>query len=258
MVECKRCGYNARSKYELRRHLQKVTPCTVKNENIAIEVLLEELDIGKEYCCNKCGKKFAWSSNRYHHQKLCEVKQETTQELKDEIKELKKQIQNMQTIVVNNNIVNNNTTNIVQQNINIQINNFGSETYNHLTDEFITTCLQNEVVGVKDLIEKIHFSNEVPENKNVRLKSIKNRIVEIANNESWVVQDATEAMDTMIKKGKRLLERQYYESDIYNQELENLDMRIQDFLASIIDKNSQHYHALRRRIFALIIQQSNL
>lgn len=257
---CKRCGYKTRYKQALVNHLMRKNTCNATEQDVAPTKLIEELQGEKKayhYSCKYCKKTFTTNQSRCRHQHSCIEKSKASEidTLKDRVAFLEQQLTTISNTSIN---IIHNTTNIGQQNINIQINNFGSETYNHLTDEFITRCLQNEVGGVKDLIEKIHFSDEVPENKNVRLKSIKNRLVEIANNESWVVQDAAEAMDTMIKKGKRLLERQYYESDIYQQELENLDMRIQDFLASIVDKDSQHYHALRRRIFALIIDQSHL
>jgi len=117
----------------------------------------------------------------------------------------------------------------------------------------------NNISGVHSLIEKIHFSEEAPENKNVRLKSKKNNLVEISNNAKWVVKDANDAMETMINKGCRILNGYYYNpiSGLLEQDINELDTRIQNFLSSIMDKNNKHYFTLRRRILALLIEHND-
>ncbi len=263
---CKRCGHEFNTKYHLRRHLERQNVCKVVHENIPVSVLLielEEPDTSKTHACKKCGKTYTTSNNMYRHQSKCNAVQRKEQELKEEIMDLKRQVATMQEMLPNNlastssMIINNNTYNIGQQNINITLNNFGNETYEHISDDFLRRCINNEVNGVKSLIEKIHFSEEAPANKNIRLKSLKRNLVEVTDNQKWSVKDADDAMETMISKGGRLLHRYYHNSDIYQREIDELENRIQTFLLTIVDKNSKQYYALRRRILALIIEHTD-
>ena len=256
IFRCKRCGYDCEYKYLLRRHFARKIPCNTILEDISINTLIDEIDEtnknNKKYKCEFCDKHFADLSNKSKHQKIC--KSEINQ-LKETITSLQQQMSNLQ----HNNITNIQQATIHNHNLNITLNNFGSESYNHISEEFIKKCIMNNVSGVKSLIERIHFSDEAPENKNIRLKSIKNNLVEISNNDKWIVKDANEAMETMINKGCRILNQHYYNPDsgLVDQDINELDARIQNFLLSIIDKNNKHYFALRRRILALIIEHSD-
>jgi hypothetical protein len=114
---------------------------------------------------------------------------------------------------------------------------------------------------MKSLIEKIHFSDEAPENQNVRLKSLKRNLVEVSNSQNWVIKDANEAMETMIKKGNRLLNSYFYDSNEPEDEQEDspesqIRDRIEGNLMEMNDKNSKRYFALRRRILAMIVDHS--
>ncbi len=278
---CRRCGYVCDYKYLLKRHLTRKIPCKILIEEISIDELLKELDNedleeysrlkehdeptelkepekSKVYKCKHCNKSFSQATNMYRHQKTCKESKSEIEVLKDTIATLQKQVANITTSTTNNNTTNNNiqkANNIV----NITLNNFGNESYDHITDDFLKKCIMNNVSGVKSLIEKIHFSEEAPENKNVRLRSIKNNLVEISNNAKWVVKDANEAMETMIHKGCKILNGYYNnpQSGLLDEDLNELDTRIQNFLLSIMDKNNKYYFTLRRRILALLIEHSD-
>jgi len=237
----------------LKRHFSRKIPCNPNIENIPISILIKDIEEDKKIKCEFCDKKFNDSSNKSKHQKLCksEIKQ-----LKETISSLQKQMSNIQQNNITNNIQ---QATIHNHNLNITLNNFGNESYNHISEEFIKKCIMNNISGVKSLIERIHFSDEAPENKNIRLKSIKNNLVEVSNDDKWIVKDANEAMETMINKGCKILNQHYYnpESGLADQDINELDARIQNFLLSIIDKNNTHYFSLRRRILALIIEHSD-
>jgi hypothetical protein len=260
MLNCKRCGYTCENKYLLKRHLTRKNPCPITFENISNDDLLKELNTtneNKKHKCMYCEKTFTDSSNRYRHQKNCKDSKTDIEILKETVSSLQQQVTDLKQH--SNNITNNIQQATINNNFNITLNNFGNESYDHISDEFIKKCIMNNVSGVKSLIERIHFSDEAPENKNVRLKSSKNNLVEISNNDKWIVRDANEAMETMINKGCRILNGYYYNPDsgLLDQDINELDARIQNFLLSIIDKNNKHYFALRRRILALLIEHGN-
>ncbi len=255
VCKCKRCGYVCEYKYLLKRHLTRKIPCKILLEDISIDDLLKELNddnIDKKYKCEYCDRQFTDQSNKNKHQKICKNE---INKLKDTISILQEQMSKLQ----QNNVTTIQQTTIHNHNLNITLNNFGNESYDHIHDDFIKQCIMNNISGVKSLIEKIHFSEEAPENKNIRLKSIKNNLVEISNNSKWIVKDANEAMETMIHKGYHILNGYYYnpEYGLADKDINELDTRIQSFLLSIMDKNNKHYFTLRRRILALLIEHSS-
>jgi hypothetical protein len=174
---------------------------------------------------------------------------EELKDIRQEIAELRREKSSNQSIINAQNIYINN----------IQVNNFGAETYDHITDEFVRHCLMNKVQGAKSLIERIHFSDEVPENCNVRLKSLKNSIVEVKNNEKWVAKSCNEALETMISKGCNIMNKCYFkDEELMDKDLNELDHRIQGFLLQMMDKNNNNYFDLRKRILVLIKEYSDV
>jgi hypothetical protein len=267
LYSCKRCGYTCDFRYLMKRHLSRKTVCPAVLDDIDVSTMITMLNEGvfekdppvKTYHCNICKKAFADSSNRYRHQRSCqESNRAEINGLKETINSLQEQVSNLQHAHSSNHTTNN-INQTFNNNINITLNNFGNESYDHITNEFIKRCIMNNVFGVKSLIERIHFSEEAPENKNVRIRSLKNNLVEVANDQKWIVKDANEAMEAMIKKGCKILNGFYYnpESGIKDYDINELDTRIQSFLSSIMDRSNQHYFALRRRILALIIEHSD-
>jgi 5-methylcytosine-specific restriction endonuclease McrA len=76
---CKRCGYETITKQNLRKHLQRKTPCKAIDEScdFPLDNLLKEIDVQftSRFECKYCNKQFTESCNRYRHQKSCSVKQ---------------------------------------------------------------------------------------------------------------------------------------------------------------------------------------
>jgi uncharacterized protein YjgD (DUF1641 family) len=238
-----------------------INNCDLSREEIIENV--KALSVLKTKECQWCKTQIS-NCNFSKHSKVCKkIKLETNRiekineslsvyaSIHDEISKLRKELLDIN----RSNIVNSNNNN----NTFISIANFGKESYDHITNDFMKNCIMNNISGVKQLIEKIHFSEEAPCNKNVRLKSLKNNLVEVSDNKKWVVKDANEAMETMINKGCKLLNGFYLdpETGIMEYDINELDLHIQNFLLSIMDKNNKSFFALRRRILALIIDNTD-
>ena len=252
---CRRCNFSTEYKHVLVKHLERKKVCDAKHDDVDVVVLLKELQDEKEKpCkCDVCGKPFSHSSSKSRHKKTCQATtKQQLQLLQETINDMQKQLQSYESQSHTQTTVNN----IQNQYNTIILNSFGDESYDHITESFLRKCVQGNVNGVKSLIEKIHFSNDAPENKNIRLKSLKNKLVEVADNEKWVVRDADDAMDCMIQKGGNLLNKYFFESDLFAQEIETLDSKIHSFLVDILGKNNNNYFAIKRRILALIIEHS--
>lgn len=265
---CKRCEYESSRQLHLLSHLQRKTPCTVTKQDIPRETLIEEINTvinetknGRHYArCEWCDSSVT-VQNMSRHRKSCSSKpQSDIDDLKTKYNELKEHVEKLmqaQATAPNvTNVVIDNSTHVTNV---MNINTFGSERLEHIQGDYVKHCILNNLRGMKSLIEKIHFSEEVPENKNIRIKSIKNKLVEVKGQDKWIVKDANEAMETMINKGCRLANKYYLDdrNGLMERDLNELDMRIQKFLTEVMERNSPAYFALRKRILALIIENSD-
>lgn len=278
---CERCGYKTNLKGNLIKHLKCKNPCQPLVANVERNILLEKVVPVKNEAnfrhCQWCDKLIS-KTNMGKHKKVCRHKPSSStdgnsstvsdnivsssehseiQLMREEIRQLREELRTVkQSIASPSNV---NIANVENMNIvNLQLNNFGNETVEHITNEFIKGCIQKDVNGMKSLIEKIHFSPEAPENKNIRMKSRKANLVEVQQNNKWEVRDSREATETMIKKGVQIVS-EYYNDDVdgikdYDDMLEN---RIQKFLTELLGKNSKKYYALHNRILALIIEYTD-
>jgi hypothetical protein len=165
--------------------------------------------------------------------------------LHKEIGELKQQIGQPNTTNMINNVFNNT--------INISINSFGNETTTHLTSDFLSHCLLNPTKGITKLIENIHYSADVPENRNIRFKSNKNNTFEKYLDEQWFECDASNTLDELIRKGYRVLNQHYMDNFMdnpdYNDDMRRLSIEKFRFLA---DTSCVQYCSVKRDIRLLI------
>jgi hypothetical protein len=99
----------------------------------------------------------------------------------------------------------NNTTNN-----NITINVFGKEDLSHLTPEFLERCIKMEGGGVMEVVKKIHFDPEKPENHNVRITTIKDwqaGLIQFREGKDWGLTDKSATYRDMWLGGWRPMNR---------------------------------------------------
>jgi hypothetical protein len=85
-----------------------------------------------------------------------------------------------------------------QTNNQIILNNFGNEDISHISDKFMQKLLSIPYVGVQKLIEKVHFNQKKPENKNIALTNKKEKMIKIFKNNKWKYKSKNEIMDEII------------------------------------------------------------
>jgi len=192
-----------------------------------------------ELSCACCKKVFRHRSSKSRHQQLCQGKNNSNLHIE-------------QTIVHGQFIKS--QTNIGNQ---IIINNFGNENMSHLTPQFIERCIRNAVShGVPDMVRKIHFDPEVPENKNIRVASLRREHLGVFQEDKWMIKDKTEVIDDMINKVCIVL-RQYYngkEGQRIKDEDETQNNQFYVYkLVNIMNKIPLTYNPLRKKIFAMIV-----
>lgn len=259
---CERCGHDAKTKQNLITHLKKQKQCPTKESQRSREDIIKELmppPATKEKTseCEYCNKRFTTPVGKCKHKKICNQRPEVL--LQTEVNTLKQQMAEMQkrwenSQVNTSNIHTTNTQNNYINTVNININSFGQETTSHLTNDFLNHCLLNPCKGLTNLIEKIHYNTELPENHNIRHKSTKQQLLQKYIDNGWHDCDASNTLDELIRKGYRILSS-YYASHIANDPNiveDELRARMYERFRFLCDKKSQEYCAVKRDLRVLI------
>jgi hypothetical protein len=192
--ECKRCGYTTNYKHSLIRHLKKQKACEIKSENICRDILISQLsnkdnDQDSErvtYKCLYCERKFRHKSSKSYHMSKCKSKDSNEQLIK-RIEQLEREIsssknKNNKTVYNNGNTISNVNNGTIVVN-NIVLKNFGNENRDAIPLEVIRHTYMN--LEYIKLFEELHCDPEYPENHNVRIKSLKNKLLEIYKDDKW-------------------------------------------------------------------------
>lgn len=267
---CHRCHHKTSTKGNLVSHLKRKKPCSTTYEQTSIEDCLKQLERktpNKTYTCEQCDASFTTRQAKHKHRTSCKgvveqlsvvVKQDDIQELKaqnvvlqqqanmllERLERVEKSVQAKQPSIVNN----------TQINISVNLNNFGHEDVSHLTPEFLSYCLLNPRKGMASLIETIHYHKDIPNNHNLRCKSLKQNMFEKYVDAEWRTCDASNTLDELIKKGYRIMNAHYTEhfmNDPTIFEDENRQ-RIYERFRFLSDTTSTDYFAVKRDLRLLV------
>ncbi len=139
-------------------------------------------------------------------------------------------------------------------NIQVNLNNFGQENISHLTHDFLSHCLMNPSKGFPSLIENIHYHKDVPENRNIRCKSLKQNIFEKYIDSEWRSCDASNTLDELIRKGYRILNTHYTQHFMNDPEFMDNEMkqRAMERFRFLSDKTCNDYFSVKRELRLLI------
>ena len=113
------------------------------------------------------------------------------------------------TTTINNNNCGNTQTN--NQN-NIQLNNFGQENLDMLTDKYMRKMVIYPYTAIPKMIKKIHFNDNFPENKNIRMLNKKDNKLQIRNNNKWEYVNKKETLESLINDKNYQLDKYYEEN----------------------------------------------
>lgn len=268
---CKRCGYETNRKSNFRHHISRKTLCKVTLEDIPIEDIKKEFEEIKSNEAKTCDDPVP--NFKCEH---CQATYMTRQGLKrhmashDQSDSNKFLLANLETIITNivtkllekgvdKNPTIHNDTNIQHQennhfHLNVIIHPYGSETTSHISPDFLTRCLVMCNQGMKELLHKLYFDPNVPENRTIRFKSVKQRLLErMGPEQNWIQCDKSTTIDEMIAKGHRLL-LQHFIQNMNNAEIsrDNRPEFIQKWMSDICSKSGRNYFDLRRDIFWMI------
>lgn len=261
--ECKRCGKDFPQLSNLKRHLGRVTPCENSlNCNKTCEQLLSEITIDRsdfEFACEHCEKRFEFKRNLTQHYLYCKKKKEADnkstsdsikREVDKEIGSLKKEIiDELKSITPTQNI----TINV--NNVNIMINNFGSEDISHVINDkaFLDRCIQSIKHGLPLVIEKIYYDKDKPENHNVFMKSAKNKTGIVLKEGVWKQEHLNQIVPNMVKKGTTVLSSHLETKRVDpDHEWHGAFVKKEEYLNSIVSQKKPEYYELTSAVSAII------
>lgn len=219
---CNVCNETFKRKQNYERHLQskKHIKRLQTNNNL--------------HMCNICDRTFSYNRSLIKHRETCTNKpnekylnknsnivdqliiqnQLIVQKLEEknkQVDELTKQVTLLLEKGQNTTHIQN-QNNIETQNI-IFVNSFGKENTEYLTDNIVCKLIQHSPFKcLPQIIEKIHFDPEHPENHNIKITNKKLNYAEIVKDNKWVTTNKKKAIEDMIQNGYNIIEEKYIDN----------------------------------------------
>ena len=147
-------------------------------------------------------------------------------------------------------------TNIQNQQINIHINNFGTENIDYINEKFIKTLLEMPYKALPKLIKNIHFNPNHPENHNIMITNKKLPFIRIWKDNKWEVHDKHQVLNNMVDNGFNILDDKYQESE-YDLELNKKNI-LEEFKDKFNENDKNLLKHLNKDVELLIINNSDL
>jgi ribosomal protein L33 len=136
------------------------------------------------------------------------------EQMKEREERLMNQIELLLTKVGNNYTTINNTNNNTN---NIQLNNYGSEDLSHITYAVKTYLIKHPFGAIQQLIEKIHFNHDKPENINLMITNKRDNKISVYEDGKWVYRNKKKTIQRLIDNKYYILDDHY--NDIPGEEL---------------------------------------
>jgi ElaB/YqjD/DUF883 family membrane-anchored ribosome-binding protein len=102
----------------------------------------------------------------------------------------------------------NNTYNTINVTNNISLLNYKDTDMSHITDIDYRNCIKNPLYCVLDLIEKIHFNPQKPENMNMYIPTLKEKYIMMYEDNKWMFANR-EKLKKIYENNEDLIEEWY-------------------------------------------------
>ena len=179
---CPRCGYVINHKRCMKDHINRKKMCNPVLSDLDPKDCINDILTG--VIINNPDKK-------------------KIKKLEAENKQLKKQLKELSSkCSVTNNIgtINNNKTIV---NITLPYNKTNHE---FLTDKDYTRCINRMIMSVPNLIKRIHFNPQHPENHNIYINDMSRNLIMVYDGSQWNVQNQKDTIDRLINDHDFLLD----------------------------------------------------
>lgn len=228
MYTCKCCDYETHRYTNFQRHMDSKRHKKLALVSFELALVSPKLasESPKTIGCNYCGKEFKHKSSLSRHKKYACTKNKD-EDLKEFVRLLNEQTKNnyvqindnlqkqigkltnkLQIQNLQNNVMHNSNNTI---NYNIKLLNHNETDYSHLTETDYVKCIRDCNHCVKTLIEKVHFNDTKPENKNIYISNIKNSYVMLYKNDKWQLVNRKDQIDDLYDYNEVILDNWYHE-----------------------------------------------
>lgn len=117
----------------------------------------------------------------------------------------------------------------------------------------IDDCVKRLNNGMKNLVQYIHFNPQVPENRNIRVLSKKQNLLETFRDGAWHPCDKNNTLDEMIKKGYRILFQHFLNTTL---DSEGISDQISKYFVNLMNRETEEYFQLRRDLYVMILDNT--
>uniref|UniRef100_A0A6C0IWA6 C2H2-type domain-containing protein n=1 Tax=viral metagenome TaxID=1070528 RepID=A0A6C0IWA6_9ZZZZ len=173
-------------------------------------------NVNSGYNCKFCNKVFKHRQSRHlHEKKYCKLKNKVLSSNEEKlllrIENIEKEKDTMRKELEillerggnNNNINSNNKVNMQQ---NIYVNNYGQENLDYITRQYLNSLLKIPFSSIKNLVEKIHFNPEHPENHNVKIPNRKERYAVVYKNGNWEFRNKKDVIESLVDNSYNMID----------------------------------------------------
>ena len=215
-----------------------------------------------EFCCDFCQKIFSRADSLKRHRKKYCGSATISKETKTLIENMKKELEKaklekeIMSSEMNKLIDKVGDTNIQNQQINIHINNYGTENIEYINKTFVHNLLEMPYKALPKLLKNIHFNPAHPENHNIKITNKKLPFVGIWIDDKWVIMDKQQALNDLVDKGFNILDDTYLEVESNLQK--NKKKAIEEFQEKYNDKDKALMKNLNKDIELLLINNSDI
>jgi hypothetical protein len=227
--KCSSCDYTSHSMYNVEKHITKKNKCG--DNPIVVSVSIDII-------CEYCDKSYKTQKNLREHLKICKVKKTNIEKelelIKKELQELKQaktKALNINSNITNtNNSHNNNTIN--NNNITIQLRPYNDPRLPDDMDDIYEDAWEKQR-SIPTYIERVHFSEDYPENHNLCITNLRSRLAaKVFNGSNWetkdqeqlldeIVDNIGQSLDNWVKISKKRIERYKDSMDLVDSETKN-------------------------------------
>lgn len=182
MFQCERCGWETTTKGNLVTHLKRKNACSPLLRDVSTQTLIEGLTkkiyTSSLYDCQYCKKKFNTYQSRWRHHKAC-----SNRAFDDQSND-------------------NNKHSILKTTYDNQVRNFGNENMMAVPDDFLRSTVMN--LEYATLFENLHCDPDYPENHNIRIKSKKDRELEMYTQDKWKIKTFKKGIEEVMDHLNRI------------------------------------------------------
>lgn len=192
--KCSICDYISPFKTTIERHLKKQKKC---GDNPTI------IEIPIEISCEFCEKSYKTRENLTKHLKICKSKKNNIEQELEMVKKELAELKNNQSSI---NIKGNNNNVNITNNYTIQLTSYD----NPVLPDNMREIYQDAWLRQKDVryyIENVHFSDQLPENRNMCITNLRTKLAKVFNGTNWETRDQDAVLDEIISNTNVMLEK---------------------------------------------------